>query len=469
MRRVAVVMWLVAAALVVASAQSGDTFAILNARILDPVAGRVAAATTVVIEGGTIAAVHGAGSPQLPAGIRAIDAKGATIVPALADLSVQVAATLGVDRDYFHSLSLAHGVMRVRAIDGRLPMAVDDRARIAAGEVLAPRTWIAGPLIDMRRPLGQLGGPILAGGLAPLQQVNDAASAAQAAQAQAAAGVDWVRVGGNVPATVVTAVVKAARSRQVKVSADARAASMLQLAQSGVTLIDGLGFPVKAQAELDAAWKSRPDAPTDGVAALDAAWAQVTAVEMRALVGALVKGRVAVAPMLRAADAQRDDPPKDELDLVPERGRGAIAARVARAAGKPAEDRRARARAQRMAFVKAFAAAGGTLVLASGAGSDGYPSPGLAVHKEMALLLEAGVTPAQVWKAAVADGGLLLGESDRTLRVRAGAPADLVVVAGDPLTDPAALSSITLLVRRGAVLDRAVLIRRAARATGVVR
>ena len=49
MRRVAVVMWLVAAALVVVSAQSGDTFAILNARILDPVAGRVAAATIVVM------------------------------------------------------------------------------------------------------------------------------------------------------------------------------------------------------------------------------------------------------------------------------------------------------------------------------------------------------------------------------------------------------------------------------------
>ena len=62
-------------------------------------------------------------------------------MPALADLSVQVAATLDIDRDYFHSLSLAHGVMRVRAIDGRLPMAVDDRARIAGLALAAATHW----------------------------------------------------------------------------------------------------------------------------------------------------------------------------------------------------------------------------------------------------------------------------------------------------------------------------------------
>jgi imidazolonepropionase-like amidohydrolase len=142
---------------------------------------------------------------------------------------------------------------------------------------------------------------------------------------------------------------------------------------------------------------------------------------------------------------------------------------VSRAATQVAQDRRARARLQRMAFVKAFADAGGTLVLASGAGSDGYPAPGLAVHKEMALLLDAGLTPAQVWRAAVLNGAVLLGEPERRTHIRAGAAADFVVVTGDPLTDPAALSRITLIVRAGEILDRDQLIRQAARARGVVR
>lgn len=454
---------------VLVSAQAPERFAILNAKILDVVTGRLAAASAVVVEGAKITAVHEPGTPALPEGIRTIDAKGATLVPALSDLSVQVAATIDLDRDYFHALSLAHGVMRVRAVDGRLPMAIDDRARIAARDILAPQTWVAGPLIDMRRPLGQLSAPIFAGGLTPMQQVNDAADAGKVALSQAAAGVDWVRLGGHVAAPVTTAVVRAVRPGKVKVSAEARTASMLQLAQAGVTLIDGLGFPVKGQPELEVAWKGRPDPPADAASANDAAWAQVTAAELKSLVAALVRARTAVAPMLRAAEAQREDGPKDELDLVPDRSRGTVMGRVSKAAGKVAQDRRARARAQRFAFVKAFAAAGGTLVLASGAGSDGYPAPGLAIHKEMALLTEAGLSPADVWRAAVRDSAVLLGVAERSVRLRVGAPADFFLVQGDPLADPAAVSALTLIVRGGEILDRPVLIRQATRARGVVR
>ena len=441
----------------------------MNARVLDPVAGRIRDVAAIIVEGTTIAAVADAAASALPAGVRQIDAKRATVVPALSDLSVQVAATVDLDRDYFHALSLAHGVMRVRAIDGRLPMAIDDRARIRSSDILAPRTWVAGPLIDMRRPLGQPGAAILSAGLMPMQQVNDAAGAGTAALAQASAGVDWVRVGGNAPPAVVSAVVRAASPKRVKVSAEARASSMLQLAQARVSLIDGLGLPVKGYADLEAAWTSRPEPPVTGVAINDAAWAQVTPAELKTLVAALVRTRTAVAPMLRAADAQREEGPKDELDLVPDRTRGSVMGRVSKAVTKTAHDRRTRARVQRMAFVKALADAGGTIVLASGAGSDGYPAPGMAIHKEMALLLEAGLTPAQVWKAAVANGALLLGDTSRQLQIVAAAPADFFMVAGDPLADAGALATITLLVRNGEILDRGQLIRQATRARGIVR
>ncbi len=457
------------ASVVIVGARDDGRFVIVNARVLDPVAGRIRDVAAILVEGTKIAAVHDAVPPTLAADVRRIDAKKATVVPALSDVSVQVAATIDLDRDYFHALSLAHGVMRVRAVDGRLPMAIDDRARIRSGDILAPRTWVAGPLIDMRRPLGQPGAAVVSGGLMPIDQVNDVAGASKVTLAQASAGVDWVRLGGNATPAVVSAAVRAARTKRVKVSAEARASSMLQLAQANVSLIDGLGLPMKGQADLEAAWKSRPDRPATSVAINDAAWAQVTASEIKTLVAALVRTRTAVAPMLRAADGQRDDAPKDELDLLPDGTRGSMAGRVSKAATKTAQDAGARARVQRMAFVKALADAGGTIVLASGSGSDGYPVPGLAIHKEIALLLEAGLTPAQAWKAAAADGALLLGDTSRQLQIQAASPADFFMVTGDPLADAGALATITLLVRNGEILDRSQLIRQASRARGVVR
>lgn len=462
-----------AAALVAATmlvgAQQGDRFAILNARILDPFAGRLLAAPMVTVNGGTIEATQDTGTPAPPAGLRTIDAKQGVLVPPIADLWLQVAATMDLDRDYFHALSLAHGVMRVRTVDGRLPMSVQDRVRIDAHEILAPRTWVAGPTIELRRPLGLASAPVLAGGLMALQQVDDATGASRAVTSQADAGVNWIRLGGNVTPPVVAAVVKSARVKKLKVSAEARAASMLQLAQAGVSLIDGLGFPTKGQGDLEATWKGRPDAPTDAVSAEDAAWAQVTAAEMRTLVTTLVRMKTAVAPMLRAADAQREDGPTDELDFVPDRTRGTVMSRVAKATTPAAQERRTRARAQRFAFVKAFVGAGGTLVLSSGARADGYPAPGLALHKEMALLVEAGLTPAQAWKAASANGAVLLGDTERRIRLRASSPADFFLVSGDPLADLAPLSQIALLVRNGETLDRAALLRRVSRARGVVK
>ena len=454
---------------VIVGAQGGGGFVITNARLFDPAAGRIRDVAAVLVEGTKVSAVHDAAPAGLPAGIRQVDAKRATILPALSDLSVQVAASVDLDRDFFHALSLAHGVMRVRAIDGRLPMAIDDRARIRSGEVLAPRTWVAGPVIDMRRPMGQAGAAVLAGGLTPVQQVDDAAAAVRAAQAQWSAGADWVRLGGHATPAVVSAVTRAARTKRAKVSAEARASSMLQLAQARVTLIDGLGLPVKGQADLEAASKSRPEPPTTAVTMNDAAWAQLSPAEMKNLVAVLVRTRTAVAPMLRAADAQREDGPKDELDLLPDRTRGSVMGRVSKAVTKIAQERRARARTQRMAFVKALAEAGGTIVLASGAASDGYPAPGLAVHKELALLVEAGLTPAQAWKAAAASGALLLGDSGRQLQILANAPADFFLVTGDPLKDVGVVSAITLLVRNGEILERAQLVRTATRARGIVR
>ncbi len=57
---------------------------------------------------------------------------------------------------------------------------------------------------------------------------------------------------------------------------------------------------------------------------------------------------------------------------------------------------------------------------------------------EVESLVAAGLEPWEALAAATHRGGELLGEPDAG-RLREGGPADLVLVHGDPLSDPAAL------------------------------
>ncbi len=63
---------------------------------------------------------------------------------------------------------------------------------------------------------------------------------------------------------------------------------------------------------------------------------------------------------------------------------------------------------------------------------------------EVECLVTAGLEPWQALAAATRNGGQLLGEPEAGV-IKAGGPADLVFVHGDPLSDPAALWRIWLV------------------------
>jgi len=110
---------------------------------------------------------------------------------------------------------------------------------------------------------------------------------------------------------------------------------------------------------------------------------------------------------------------------------------------KAAEVVRAHERGLRMALD-----AGVPVIAGTDAGSPGMPHPSL--RGELVCLAEAGLAPVDVLRAATsraADAfGLDVG------RVRTGAPADLLVVDGDPLVDPLLATSPRSVVRGGALV-----------------
>lgn len=84
---------------------------------------------------------------------------------------------------------------------------------------------------------------------------------------------------------------------------------------------------------------------------------------------------------------------------------------------------------------------------------------GVSLRRELALYVEAGMSPAEALEAATRRPAALLGRPDLGV-IEPTATADLVAVQGDPLVDLAALGAVTHVWKGGLEVDRASLIAR---------
>ena len=90
-----------------------------------------------------------------------------------------------------------------------------------------------------------------------------------------------------------------------------------------------------------------------------------------------------------------------------------------------------------------------------GAGTDApagdYNLPGGGLHRELALLVRAGLTPMAALHAATGAAGKILGRPDLGT-LRPGSIADVLIVAGNPATDIRATRNVRFVLQAGRVL-----------------
>src|SRR5690606_12136805 len=84
--------------------------------------------------------------------------------------------------------------------------------------------------------------------------------------------------------------------------------------------------------------------------------------------------------------------------------------------------------------------------------------PGYSIHHELALMVEAGLTPMEALVAATRRAAELLGEEDAWGTIEPGMRADLLILAANPLEDIRNTRTLEAVVLRGAVVDRATLL-----------
>lgn len=102
-------------------------------------------------------------------------------------------------------------------------------------------------------------------------------------------------------------------------------------------------------------------------------------------------------------------------------------------------------------LMRRYVKAGGLLR----AGSDPNNGlPGLGLHQELVMFVEAGITPMQAIQAGTINSAKAFRKDKDYGSVEAGKVADIVVIDGDPLQDIWAVQNVKLVVQGGKVVDR---------------
>ena len=79
--------------------------------------------------------------------------------------------------------------------------------------------------------------------------------------------------------------------------------------------------------------------------------------------------------------------------------------------------------------------------------------PGLSVHREMELMVQAGVPPASVLMAATKTAAQYL-EASEFGTIEPGKVADLILINGEPLKDIRDTRNIDMVIQNGVIIDR---------------
>jgi imidazolonepropionase-like amidohydrolase len=91
------------------------------------------------------------------------------------------------------------------------------------------------------------------------------------------------------------------------------------------------------------------------------------------------------------------------------------------------------------------------------AGTDIPALPGFILHDELALLVEAGLSPMAALRSATSNAARFMGQFDRRGTIETGKIADLVLLDKDPLADIHNIRSIQAVVLGGKLMPRGAL------------
>ncbi|MDZ3823378.1 MAG: amidohydrolase family protein [Pseudoxanthomonas sp.] len=370
---------------------------------------------TVVVRGEVIEAVGPRRRVEVPEGARVVEGRGLWLMPGLAEAHGHLQPLDHPDLQPTLDLFLAHGVTTVRGLLGETGQLVL-RQQLQDGERDGPRVVLAGPSLNGN-------------------SVTDPEQAAALVGEIHQAGFDLLKIHPGLDIPRFDAVMAAARAHGMPVVGHVpEAVGLMHALDRRMAGIEHMDDYVRALVPDD--HRARTASPGFfGLLAVEAADPD----RIPVLVEATRAAGTAISPtetlmrwMLGGEDVD-DLLARPEMVYVP----GEVQARWRSQRGQiQSGPGFSRARADRFLdlrrqLLKALHDGGVPIVLGSDA-PQWFNVPGVSAHRELALMVEAGLTPWQALRTGTVAAAAHLGAAGERGAVAAGQAADLVLLDADP-------------------------------------
>lgn len=388
-------------------------YALLPDQVWDGQAQRPAAGKSVVVEGGVISGIRPTRS--LPAGMRRVTLPGCTLLPGLIDCHVHFTGWMG-------PAFLAAGVTTIRDVGNDLEWILERRTLSRQQPLEGPRILCCGPLLD---------GPKAHWPIMGRSHADDSAIRASV-HSLASRGVDAIKLYVKITKSQMLAACHAAHQHEKYVLAHLGQFSASEAAAAGVKEVEHL-------TGCAAAWRQSKDA------ALDALCRQLLPHKLVMCPTLVVWDRISrTCELSFRHDARLVWVHPDFLwawKQYPNRF------------GDPAARHNLQRIVVEMKRCLAHMQMKGLPIIAGTDTPFPYLVPGFSMHDELALMVDAGLKPANALAAATSRAAEVLGIGDSIGLIRPGMIADLFAVRGDPIQDITALSQVVQVVKSGVLLD----------------
>jgi imidazolonepropionase-like amidohydrolase len=274
------------------------------------------------------------------------------------------------------------------------------------------------------------------------------------------AGTDLVKIYTRMDRTLIGPLVDEARTFNLPVAGHLGLTDAATAARLGLASLEHLsGIPEAALEDPSPLFAAHERSFFTGWTAFERAWVGLDSGSLARVAGVLAARNVVVVPtlVLHETLSRLDDPAvaaDTMLAAVPEDERRRWnAADIIERTGWTSSDFAAfrNARAVQDRFLRTFHAKGGRIAAGTDAANQ-MLIPGYSLHRELELLVRAGLTAAEAISAATRNGALLLRVDSLGL-VAPGKVADLVILKQDPLADIRNTLAIDRVMSRGRMLS----------------
>ena len=416
---------------------------------------------TVIVRGNRIAEVGPQLKVKVPSDAVIIDGRGKFLIPGLWDMHTHVAG-ISADPawgDKLLPVYLAHGVTGIRDMAGNLEKLLEWKEEQARGELVGPRMVVSGPFLD-----GSADGFTFK---ADVVVVTTPYQAQAAVQDLARRGADFIKIGSRISPEVFQAIADEAKRQKLAFLGHLpEGVTVARASDTGMKSIEHVnGFALAVSAKEEELRKQLRDteAKKDWAVVVKTnaeIAASLSPEKANVLFAKLVKNQTWQVPTLvwtkttstldqvGAGPHLKYLPAKLQAEWAPEKIRkSSSATALAYYAVKLKSD---------MKLVGMMAKAGVPL-LAGTDSLDPYVFPGDSIHKELVLVVEAGLTPMQALQCATRNPAMFFGTQKELGTVESGKLADLLLLDADPLKDIANTQKISGVMLNGKYYPRAEL------------